>query len=186
MKIITLFLAFFIPAIAFGQKSAADTNYIFWSKDRRLQASDFEIKVGGVSNTYSSAQYSFDYNIIGTFTFGLPKDYKKKIRNYFIKSASWIDTAYHVETSLKYQQTLFDLAEVYVRHFRKSVYDNRKKISTGKIKIDELNSQIMTEFSNRRVKYDLSTNFGTIKDKQLEWEALIAKELEALDAFSAE
>ena len=186
MKILILILTFFISTLVFGQNSAADTNYIFWSKDRRLQQSDFKIKVGHVASSYSFAQYSFDYNVIGAFTFGLPKDYKKKIRNYFIKSASWLDTTYSVETSIKYQQTLFDLAEIHVRQFRKSVYDNRKKISWGKLKIDELNSQAMTAFSNRRVQYDIATNFGTIADKQKDWEILIAKELEELKEFSAD
>ena len=186
MKILNLILTFFISTFLFGQKSAADSNYVFWSKDRRLQQSDFKIKVGPVASSYSFAQYSFDYNVIAPFTFGLPKNNKKKIRNYFIKSASWLDTTYDVTTSIKYQQTLFDLAEIHVRHFRKSVYDNRKKISWGKLKIDELNSQAMTEFSNRRVQYDIATNFGTNKDKQKEWEILIAKELEQLEEFSAE
>ncbi|MBK9458994.1 MAG: hypothetical protein IPN94_06075 [Sphingobacteriales bacterium] len=186
MKILTLILTFSISTLTFGQKSIADSNYIFWSKDRRLQQNDFQINVGNVSSSYSFAQYSIDYNVIGTFTFGVPKDYKKKIRNYFIKSASWLDTTNNVVTSLKYQQTLFDIAEIYVRRFRKSVYDNRKKITWGKIKMEELNSQVMTDFSKRRVQYDLATDFGEILDKQIEWENIISKELEELKDFSAE
>ena len=97
-----------------------------------------------------------------------------------------MDTTNNVVTSLKYQQTLFDIAEIYVRRFRKSVYDNRKKITWGKIKMEELNSQVMTDFSKRRVQYDLATDFGEILDKQIEWENIISKELEELKDFSAE
>jgi phage-related tail protein len=186
MKHLIFVLTFSISTLTFGQKSVADSNYIFWSKDRRLQQSDFQIKVGNAVSSYSFAQYSFDYNVISTFTFGLSKDYKKKIRNYFIKSAPWLDTTNNVEISLKYQQTLFDIAEVYVRHFRKSVYENCKKITWGKIRIEELNSQVMTDFSKRRVQYDLASNFGEISDIQKEWETLIAKELKELKEFSAE
>lgn len=184
MKILALIITVFISTPVLAQNSTADSNYIFWSKDRRLQQSDFQIKVGHVASSYSFAQYSFDDNITGAFTFGLPKNYKKKIRNYFIKSASWLDTTYDDKTSIRYQQTLFDLAEIYVRHFRKSVYDNRKKINWGKLKIDELNSQEMTVFSNNRIQYDIATNFGTIAIKQKEWEAIIAEELEELKEFS--
>ena len=173
---------FAVPMVSFGQKSPSDTNYIFWNKDRRLQKDDFQIKVGNISSSYSFGQYGFDYSIP---QFGLPKDYKNKIRNYFIKSASWLDTSYDIATSIKYQQTLFDLAEVYIRQFRKSVYENRKKIAWGKVKIDELNSQATTAFSKRRVQYDTAANFGTITDKQEEWEILIAKELDSLKQFSA-
>jgi hypothetical protein len=186
IKKTVLILYFLFPILSFAQRSTADTNYVFWSKDRRLQQSDFKIKVAHISSMYSFAQYSLDYKLNGTFAFGLPKDYKKKIRNYFIKNASWLDTTFDVNTSIRYQQTLFDLAEIHVRYFRKSVYDNRKKIAWGKVKIDELNSQAMTAFSNRRVQYDIATNFGAVADKQKEWEILITKELEQLKVFSVD
>ncbi len=52
--------------------------------------------------------------------------------------------------------------------------------------MEELNSQVMTDFSKRRVQYDLATDFGEILDKQIEWENIISKELEELKDFSAE
>ena len=185
MKSLLTLITFSMTFHAFSQNLSTDSNYIFWSKDRRLNQNDFQIKVAHVASSYSFAQYSFDYKI-NSALFGLPKDYKKKIRNYFIKSASWIDTTYSVTTSIKYQQTLFDLAEIYVREFRKSIYTNRKKMAWGRLKIDELNAEAMTAFSNRRVKYDLATNFGSIADKQKEWEILIANELDDLKDFSSE
>lgn len=185
MKSLLTIITFLIVSNAFSQKASADSNYIFWSKDRRLNKDDFKIKVAHVASTYSYAQYSFDYKI-NSALFGLPKDYKKKIRNYFIKSASWIDTTYSVTSSIKYQQTLFDLAEIYVREFRKSIYANRKKMAWGKLKIDELNAEAMTAFSNRRVKYDFDTDFGTNAVKKREWEILIANELDDLKDFSSE
>jgi amino acid transporter len=60
------------------------------------------------------------------------------------------------------------------------VCENNKNLAWGKVKIDALNSQAMTAFSNRRVQYDTATNFGTITEKQNEWEILIAKEPESL------
>lgn len=185
MKAILTIFAILICLTALSQNSITDSNYIFWSKERRLNRNDFQIKVAHVASSYSYAQYSFDYKINGAL-FGLPKDYKKKIRNYFIKSASWIDTSYDVSTSIRYQQTLFDLAEIYVREFRKLIYTNRKKITWGKLKIDELNAEAMTAFSNRRVQYDFATNFGSIADKQKEWEILVANDLDKLKDFSSE
>ena len=181
-----LMILLIIPAVSFAQDLVSDSNYIFWSKDRRLMESDFQIKAAHVSSSYSFAQYSSDYNVKVTLGFGLPKDYKKQIRNYFIKSASWLDAAYDVTTSIKYQQTLFDLSEVYVRQFRKAVYENRKKLAWGKMKINQLNSQEVTGFSNRRVQYDITTNFGTIATKQKDWEMMISKELDDLKEFSAD
>ena len=78
------------------------------------------------------------------------------------------------------------MTEIYVREFRKLIYANRKKITWGKLKIDELNAEAMTPFSNRRVKYDIDTNFGMFTDKQKEWEILIANELNKLKDFASE
>jgi len=186
MRKIILVLILIVPAVSFAQSSNADSNYIFWSKDRRLQENDFKIKVHNNSNTSSFAQFGFDYKVGSSFAFGLPKDYKKKIRNYLIKSASWIDTSRDVSVTIRYQQALFDMEEIYVRKFRKTVFENRKKIAWGKLKIDEINAQAMTGFSNRRVQYDTETNFGTIASKQKEWEDKISGELDEFKEFSAD
>jgi hypothetical protein len=183
-----IFYLFLFPFYTFGQTSAfEDSNFIFWNKNRPLTIHDFKIKTNNerlVSGC--SGQYSWDYNIIGAFTFGLSKDYKKKIRNYFIKSASWIDTTSNTNISIRYQQTLFNMSEVYVRLFRKAIFDNRRKITWGKININELNSQFLTDFSKKRVQYDLETNYGTLINKQLEWEMFIQMELKRLNEFAVE
>ena len=49
------------PILLFGQPE--DTNYIFWNKNRHLQVSDFQIKVGNVSGTYSFGQLGFECNL---------------------------------------------------------------------------------------------------------------------------
>jgi len=41
----------------------------------------------------------------------------------------------------------------------------------------------MTEFSNRRIIYDRETKFGTIEEKQQEWELQINKELIELKEY---
>jgi hypothetical protein len=125
-----------------------------------------------------------DYQV-GGFDF-LTKNFNKKIRNYMIKSASSIDTTTDVEASLKYQQTLFDICEIYTREFRKELKENRKKIATGLQFIEELNSKAMTNFANRRVVYDRETKYGTNTDQQIIWEKEILNELNALKEYSNE
>lgn len=81
-----------------------------------------------------------------------------------IKSASTIDTIADVSKSLRYQQTLFDICEIFTRQFRKALKENRKKIASGVEFIEELNQQAMSDFANRRVLYDKKTSFGTLND----------------------
>ena len=116
----------------------------------------------------------------------MPKSYKKKIKNYFIKSASWIDTTFNADSSLRYQQTLFNLSEIYTRRFRKLVYENRRKLVYGRLKIEELNAMAMTDYSKRRVEYDIATDFGRIDSVQKVWEQIIRDELNKLQSFSNE
>jgi hypothetical protein len=167
----------------FGQ-TVPDDNLVFWSSTRKLKAADFVIKTKTGETSPSFAQFSIDYKISG-FDF-MTKNFNKKVRNYLIKSASWIDTTTDVSISLRYQQTLFDISEIYTRQFRKSLKENRKKIASGTQFIEGLDQKAMTDFSNRRVSYARETNFGRTSDKQAEWEFQIQKELNELKEFANE
>jgi hypothetical protein len=186
MQKLAFFVMLLIPVLAFSQRSGIDTSFIFWSKNRPLQESDFKINVEHFCSSHSFARYSWDYDVKANFAFGLPKDYKKRIRNYFIKNAAWLDTTYDVDVSIKYQQTLFNLAEIYVRKFRQDVYLNRKKVARGKISINELNAEESRKFTNRRIQYDIETNFASVPDTQQQWEKQIQKELDDLKDFAAD
>lgn len=183
MKVLTALLCCFVCAQGICQ-SANDTNYLSWSPSRKLTRNDFVIKTANLQTTPCFGQFYIDYQVAG-FDF-MTKNFNKKVHNYFIRSASWIDTTYDVTVSVRYQQTLFDLAEVYARHFRKDLKDNRKKLLTGTDFTKELNAKAMTDFANRRVEYDTDTKFGTNTVAQQKWEAQIQLELSQLKAFSSE
>jgi hypothetical protein len=184
MKYCFLFIAIIFTTSAFAQASTKDSNLVCWSKYRRLEVADFQMKVAPQVNSYSSSQFSYDYKVVSLFV--LPKDYKKNISNCFVKNASWINTSKNTDTTLRYQQTLFDLGEVYVRQFRKFVFDNRKKLAFGKVNADDANSEIMNNLAKRKAEYNTDTSFGTNPEKQRAWEITIFKELEALKDFSVE
>lgn len=144
---LTFILLSFITMNSQGQKP--DQNLVFWSSTKKLTVDDFGIKTKSNETLTSFAQFSIDYQLRG-FDF-MTKNFNKKVRNYLIRSASSIDTTLDVPTSLRYQQTLFDICEIYTRQFRKALKENRMKIVYGPQLIDELNQQIMTDFTKRRV-----------------------------------
>ena len=152
-----------------------------WDSNRKLTLSDFSIK-NSEDEMLSYGQYVIDSNIKG-FDF-LVKDFNKKVRNYFIKSASWINPNFQVEKSLRYQQTLFDLSEIYAREFRKNLKNRRREIIKGFGILEELNQKATTDFSKRRLQYDNDTKYGTIEEKQIEWEKQILKELNEYKEFA--
>jgi len=173
-------LLFFTFSLLHSQTN--DENLVLWNPSKKLTIDDFGIKITTENEQLSYGQFSIDSNIKG-FDF-FTKNFNKKVRNYFIKSASWINPIKDVEVSLKYQQTVFDIGEIYTRKFSKELKNNRKQILKGFQILEELNQKSVTEFSNRRLQYNNETNFGTIADKQIEWEKQIQKELEELKEYS--
>lgn len=100
-----------------------------------------------------------------------------------VKSTSQIDTTGNVQQYLLYQQTLFDLSEVYARELRKALKENRKLLISGTKVADELNWKVMSEFLDRRSKYTQETNSASDPVKQKEWEDQIAYELNELKDY---
>lgn len=183
MRILPFVFLSLIGASLFGQKMT-DNNLVFWSSTRKLTVDDFGIKTKDNETHPSFAQYAIDFQV-GGFDF-MTKNFNKRVRNYLIKSASTIDTTTDVSASLRYQQTLFDICEISCRQFRKSLKENRKKIFSGTQFVNDLNQKAMTDFSNRRVLYDKETKFGTVTEKQAEWETTIKMELDELGEFASE
>ena len=183
MRILT-FICFSFTTLTLLGQNVTDNNLVFWSSTKQLTVDDFGIKTRDKETNLSFAQFSVDYQV-GGFDF-MTRNFNKKVRNYLIKSASTIDTTSDVSASLRYQQTLFDICEIYTRQFRKALKENRKKIASGTQFIDGLNQKAMTDFANRRVQYDRDTNFATIIEKQIEWENMIKKELNDLSEFANE
>lgn len=180
-KPLCFFLFLATSLTLFAQK---DDNYIYWSAGRKLTVSDFAIKTSDGKAGASNAQYYFSYQVSGLDF--MTKNFNKKVQNCILRSASWIDTTYDVRASLRYQQTLFDLAEIYARHFRKDLRDNRKQLLKGTDFVKELSTKAMTDFSKRQIEYISDTQFGSNKVMQEAWEQRIQTELNQLKEFAVE
>lgn len=179
LRIITLLL-FFAPAFSLmAQEPKEET--LEWSSFRKLTLSDFKVKKAGDQETASYAEFSILYKAGGMEL--LSRNLNKRVSTLFIKSASWIDTTQNIGHSLRFQQTSFDLCEIYVRQLRKALYDNRRKIKSLKY-VDALNEQYTMAFSKRRIEYDRDTKAATDNDAQQKWEAIIQQELAELSAYS--
>lgn len=179
-RVIVLFFTLCVATNLVYSQNSKDK--LQWSATRKLTLDDFLIKTKFIETTTSFAQFSFDYKVNG-FDF-LTKNFNKKVFNSFIKSASWIDTTTNFKQSLIYQQTLFDIAEIYTRQFRKALKENRKKLIKGVEIAENLHNEIMTKFSVRRIDYDSKTKFGYDLEKQKEWEIQIQIELAELNDFA--
>lgn len=166
--------------VTLSAQEKASEDFLSWSATRKLTTDDFHIKKGSATSS-SFGQFSIGYSVKG-FDF-LNKNLNKRIFNHFIRTASWIDTTADLTIALKYQQTLFDISEVYARKFRQLLKANKKRMLMGLEFVHELESQIMSEFARRRLAYDEETKYATDAEKQKDWENQIQTELEQLKEF---
>ncbi|MCB2406616.1 hypothetical protein [Hymenobacter lucidus] len=177
---------FVTPGLA--QKTAAsDSDYLDWSATRRITAADFQLKLRPNSNLRgSNAMYHFGME--GHMFELLGKTGHNSIRNQLLRSASWLDTTNRADVSqqIRFQQTLFDIQEIYIRRMRQQVRANATKILLfGKPDVNELMTAQMKECQQRQVSCTEETNYAALPEKQVSWEQQILVELQELQAFAA-
>lgn len=181
MAVLIFSVLIFSTELSQAQESKAEK--LSWSATQKLQLSDFTIKTAAPKEPSSHAEFSITYKAGGKEL--LSSNLNKRVLNEFIRSGSWIDTTQDVQQALRYQQASFDLCEVYVRQFRKALYDNKPKIRRLSF-VDELNETYTNAYSKRRLEYDLETKAGTDLATQEKWEALITQELLLLKEYALE
>lgn len=174
-------LTFFLLVFAAAYSQKKDDDRVYWNDRQKLIVDDFGIKTKNLESGATSADFAIDYDV-SRFNF-VSKNFNKNVRNYMVKSTSQIDTTGNVRQYLLYQQTLFDLSEVYARELRKALKENRKLLISGTKVADELNWKVMSEFLDRRSKYTQETNSAGDPVKQKEWEDQIAYELNELKDY---
>lgn len=156
-----------------SQEINSRDNVINWSKDYKLNQSDF-IQKPPNSNFFKKYQSEtvsdIEVNFINTF----------EIRTIFYKNLSWIRKT---KDSLNHEQLHFDITELFARKLRKEIYT----LITNKVHDDTLFNtlfnEILTKLKNYQNLYDKQTAFSKNINKQKEWELRIANELISLENF---
>ncbi|WP_289022858.1 hypothetical protein [uncultured Salegentibacter sp.] len=168
----------------FGQR--LQEGQIQWDSEKRLSIEDFKIKMGDKNNDAVFSQFMISHEI-GGFDF-MKRNLNQTIENIFIGNASWIDTTKiaNIKKQIDFQQMQFDLAEIHARKFRKRVLENKNKIIKGFDIINQINNNIMTEFSEYRLLLVKETEAGRNIKKIEEWKERISTELNDLDEFRYE
>ncbi len=157
-----------------------------WNYQKKLTIDDFKIKINDNYNDAIYSQFVISYSVQG-FDF-FRKNLNNRIENLFIGNASWIDTTKvdNIDKHIEFQQTQFNLAEVNARKFRKRLFITKWKISKGFDVINKISNEIMSEFSENRLKLMRETEGGRNQKKLIEWNEKINKQLKQLYEFRFE
>lgn len=182
LRVFILILGAFVPFIVSAQKQS-DMDKLYWSDRERITIDDFGIKSTDDKSGLSSAAFSLEYNVNG-LNF-MTKNFNKRVWHYMVRSASQIVMDENVDTYIRYQQTLFDLQELYVRKLRKALSENRKKFVLRNAYADELKDEIIGEdLIQRQTEYNNETNAAKNTEKQRLWEVKIKQELDELKDYA--
>ncbi|MCL7763769.1 hypothetical protein MPF19_10110 [Polaribacter sp. Z014] len=183
-KYLGIILSIICLNLSFGQKLQEGQKR--WNSEKKLTINDFKIKISDKNNEAIYSQFVISNSAQG-FDF-LKRNLNSNVENIFLGNASWIDTTKieNINKRIEFQQAQFDLAEIQARKFRKELFIRKWKISKGFDIMNKISNEIMTEFSETRLKLIKETEGGQNEEKLSEWKEKIANELKELNEFRFE
>ena len=176
-NILILFL--FLPVTLFCQILQPDD--VLWSADRKLKKEDYKIIIydseipvrSGISLSWQLAGFSV-----------LNKNFNKNVTNRFSGNSSALNPdAEDVEKLLDYQQTVFDLSEVYARRMRRELLIRKNELWKGFEAANLILNQVSSDFTRVHLIMDKETKFGSDEEKLRIWKEKISDELTGISDF---
>jgi hypothetical protein len=161
-------------------------DYLQWSASKRLQVSDFKLKIRKGNNLNQSFGH-FGLQMNGRVGDLLGKRGNLMVQNVFYRAGSYMDSTSQLglELQLRYLQTLWDIDEVAARQLRQQLRASAKRmLLLGKPDMNDLFREAYEAATKRQAQYADETNYGLYVDKQENWERTIAAELAALQPFA--
>jgi hypothetical protein len=171
-------LALLLSFVTFSsQAQTTKTDLVPWSAKHRLTVNDFGVKLKKGKTGKAEFQLATE-----TRTNIYTHQKRIVVRNNMVRSASSINPSQHLPEQLRFQQTLFDIMEIYARQLRQATATPAAATSTQKSSSPE--ERIVAAAAKRRQRYGVETQYGTLASKQATWEKQVKQELAALQSFA--
>ncbi|AZA83350.1 DUF922 domain-containing protein [Chryseobacterium lactis] len=177
MKLIVVFCLLALQMVS-GQK-------IIWKENQKLIWDNFKSPVNRKNNADVAAytHCGWEYSIVKSTNPKSPVTFE--IKTFFSEDKSWKDVKKINDYILLHEQKHFDIAELFVRKFRKAVSEKIKNSGDYDRLFKTINNGIHNEYKNYQMSYDRDTQHGMNKEKQAEYNAAISEELEHLKSYKA-
>ncbi|MGK6341293.1 DUF922 domain-containing protein [Chryseobacterium sp. DT-3] len=172
------FCFFLLANTLFGQK-------IIWQEDRKLVWDNFKSSVNreSILNVAAYTHCGWEYSVVKSTN---PKSpVKIEITAIFNEDRSWKDVKKINDYILLHEQKHFDIAELFVRKFRKEIEEKIKTSGDYDKNFKTVYSKISNDYKKFQMSYDRITQHGMNKEKQAEYNAIIAEELDNLKSYKA-
>lgn len=156
---------------------------IHWSPQRKLTWDDFKGTLSATSyfnfGAVSSCDLKMETNRLSVFK--KPKFYTEAVFNCYI---SWVrPRARGDSTTLAHEQCHFDIAELYRRKLQQQLQQPGISVLELEEAVKRMSRDIGKQMAKRNDVYDEETDHGLNRQRQQEWQLLIAAELDALKMY---
>lgn len=171
-----LFKIFFtFLTVSFFQSQVLTVDDFLWDQNQKLSLQDFQIKTQDTVNPIKSTLI-ISWELKGFSV--LNKNFNQNVVNKIVRSASVVnDNMPNVTQLIDYQQTNFDLAEIYARKMRKDLFLNKSKLWKGFDYASEILMEHLSEFYRVQLLMEKQSNSGNDEEKLNYWKDLIKTEL---------
>lgn len=170
MKVIFFYFIFLLLPL---QK---DVHKIIWNKDQKLSWEDFKGSPSSSSPFAASTATGINFE----YSYSLHKNRVEltyKVQSFFLAEASWHIPTKVTQSILDHEQTHFDISELHARILRKRL-SGRKFSQNIKNEVETIYLQVEEQRKAMQNKFDLETNHSINHEKELLWEARVAKKLQ--------
>jgi hypothetical protein len=184
-KLSFLLLSLFLIQCSAGKlaethQTYSQNDYLYWSDTRKLSWDDFKGVPAGSSDYNSNELYMSIPSSVDKNLFGAPTLTSLCV---FDKRHSWVNKNVANDELLLYDQTLFDIHEVYARRLRKTFLETAFGLNDFKEKYQDMTEKNNNDLLNRIEEFKRGSNLGQNKKSLLEWVANIKNELQDLNQF---
>jgi hypothetical protein len=175
---LTFVLCLLAAQTVFGQ-------VITWQEGKKLSWDNFRSPVNKKNNPDVAAytHCGWEYSAIKSSNPKSPVTIT--IKTIFNEDKSWKDVKRMDDYILLHEQKHFDIAELFVRKFRKVVAEKIKTSGDYSKYFKVIYDEISMGYKNFQMAYDRDTRHGIDKEKQAEYNTAISKELDNLKSYQA-
>jgi len=178
MKLVTVL--FFIFSVL--GSSISEDEKMAWDENYKLSWSDFKAVPKGngfVASTSSGISFSYKFSFTET---GEILDLDVSILCYFYPENSWFIPSETSVYILKHEQAHFDISELHARILRKKISETTFSKDL-KNEIEAIYKGVEEERQTMQHLFDAESDHSKIKEKELEWEAFVAQQLETYERW---
>ncbi|MFS4428551.1 DUF922 domain-containing protein [Chryseobacterium sp. S90] len=175
---LTFVLCLLAAELVSGQK-------ITWEEGRKLTWDNFKSPVNRKKNPDVVAYTHCGWEFSSIKSSNPKAPVTITIKTIFNEEKSWKDVKKMDDYILLHEQKHFDIAELFVRKFRKAVAEKIRTSGDYNKYFKAIYDGISTDYQDFQMAYDRETRHGINKEKQAEYNNTISEQLDNLKSYQA-